>query len=147
MVDKLHNTSRKKARITQKQKIFADKYLETGNGSRSAREAYNVTTDESARQIASQNFRKPAVIEYFIEKSEDMKHNLYNLARNAESEAVRLNATKDILDRAGFQAVKRTDVTSGGESIAHDRGQVVDALAVLYGDDVRDVEPIEDDAE
>ncbi len=43
---------------TLKQKRFAKKYVETGNGSESAKAVYDVSTDESARAVASQNLTK-----------------------------------------------------------------------------------------
>ena len=35
---------------------------------------------------------------------------LYNLAENAESESVRLGATRDLLDRAGFRPIDRHEI-------------------------------------
>lgn len=110
-------------KLTKKQKIFADEYIETGNGRRSAFTAYDVETLEVAAVIASENLTKPNVMEYIQSKAELAAGYVFELAREANNEAVRLNASKDILDRAGFKAVEKTQtlvahVYSGGIDIS-----------------------------
>lgn len=95
-------------KITPKQKDFADKYLETGNGSLAVKESYDVTTDESARAIASQNLTKPNVVEYLQSKADRAAEIIYSIAEHGESDPVRLSASKDILDRAGYGAVEKS---------------------------------------
>jgi len=52
--------------------------------------------------------RRERIISYLEEKAEDASSIVYDLAREAESEQVRLSAAKDILDRAGFKPVERS---------------------------------------
>jgi len=95
--------------ITKKQKDFAKSYLETGRGNLAVIEAgYEVSTDESARAIASQNLTKPNVIAYLESKAEKAAEFVYKLAESGENENVRLGASKDILDRAGFKPVEKS---------------------------------------
>lgn len=94
--------------ITPKQKKFADKYIETGNGSLAVKETYDVSTDESARAIASQNLTKPNVQEYLQSKAEIAASEVFRIVQHGESDDVRLKASKDILDRAGFKAIDRS---------------------------------------
>jgi len=49
-------------KLTKKQKGFVKDYLATGNGGLAASKNYNVSTDESARAIASQNLMKKPII-------------------------------------------------------------------------------------
>lgn len=49
-------------RLTKKQKGFVKDYIETGIGSLAAKKNYAVTTDESARAVASQNLTKPQIL-------------------------------------------------------------------------------------
>lgn len=49
--------------MTLKQKLFVKKYVETGNGTQAALEAYNTTSSSVAANIASENLRKPKVLE------------------------------------------------------------------------------------
>jgi len=49
--------------LTKKQKGFVKDYLATGNGSLAAKLNYDVSTDESARAIASQNLTKEPIQE------------------------------------------------------------------------------------
>lgn len=96
--------------ITPKQKKFAQKYIETGNGALAARETYDVSTDESARAIASQNLTKPSVQEYLQSRAEKAAAMVYEISQHGESDDVKLKASKDILDRAGYKAVDKSIV-------------------------------------
>lgn len=50
--------------LTKKQRKFVNEYADTGIGNLAVKEAgYNVSTDESARVIASQNLTKPEIQE------------------------------------------------------------------------------------
>lgn len=48
--------------MTIKQKLFVQKYLESGNGTQAALEAYNTNDTNTAAAIASENLTKPKVI-------------------------------------------------------------------------------------
>ena len=41
---------------------------------------------------------------------------MVDLAHNSKNETIKLNATKDIMDRAGFKPVVRNDITSSDDS-------------------------------
>lgn len=43
----------------------------------------------------------------FLNEAQKMKENMLELARNAESESVRFQATKDMLDRAGLNPINK----------------------------------------
>lgn len=56
--------------LTEKQKRFADYYLETGNGAEAARRAgYK---EKNADNMASENLRKPAIMKYIAERRRQM---------------------------------------------------------------------------
>lgn len=95
-------------KITKKQKEFADAYLETGNGTQSALKAYDTEDYNTAHSIASENLQKPTVQEYLASKAEAAALMIFKLSQEAEAEPVRLNASKDILDRAGFKPVEKS---------------------------------------
>lgn len=94
--------------ITPKQKKFADEYLETGNGKQSALKAYNTDSGEIAASIASENLIKPNVLDYLKEHANNAASVIIGLSNNAENETVRLNASKDILDRSGFKPTEKS---------------------------------------
>lgn len=95
--------------LKPKQKKFADKYLETGNGTKSALEVYDVKDENSAAAIASQNLRKIKVQEYLESKAEIAASRVFELANQEENLNVALGASKDILDRAGFKPVDKSE--------------------------------------
>lgn len=94
--------------LTKKEKGFVKDYLETGNATQSALRNYDTTSENVAGNIGHTNLRKAKIQAYLEEKAEKASENIYNLANDAENEAVRLNANKDILDRAGFKAVDKS---------------------------------------
>ena len=98
--------------LTRKQKIFADALLDTGNGTKAAKLAYNVKNDRTATVIASENLTKPSIIEYFKSVASEVASNMYRLALNAESEQVQVAAGKDVLDRAGYKPVDKSEVNN-----------------------------------
>lgn len=103
--------------LTKKQKEFADEYLETGNGTKAALKAYDTKKEETAAVIASENLRKPKVQAYLEDKAERAAEVIFELLENAQNETVKLNAGKDILDRAGHKPTEKIDHTSNGEQI------------------------------
>ena len=52
----------KTPKLTKKQKGFVKDYIETGNGSLAAKKNYNVSSDLTARVIASENLTKPNIV-------------------------------------------------------------------------------------
>lgn len=58
------------ARLTRKQQLFCDYYLETGNGHESAvRAGYS---EKTARSIASENLTKPNIQEYLQKREAEL---------------------------------------------------------------------------
>jgi len=88
--------------LTPKQQKFAKAYLETGNATAAANLAYRSKNRNTAHAIGAENLRKPTIRAYLDEKAKDAACMIYELSQRAKSEAVRFNASRDILDRAGF---------------------------------------------
>ena len=100
--------------LTKKQKEFADEYLETGNGTQAALKAYDIETkkkEECAASIGYENLRKPQIQAYIENEAEGAASRIVEISKTAKMEAVKLNANKDILDRAGFKPTDKTDNT------------------------------------
>ena len=97
-----------KAKLSKKEKGFADDYIETGNGTLAIKKNYDVSSDNSAGSMATQNLRKLKIQEYIASKAEDASTMIYDLSQNGEAEIIRLNASKDILDRAGFKPIDKS---------------------------------------
>lgn len=105
-------------KLSKKQKGFSDEFLETGNGVQSALKAYDTDNYNSANQIAIENLQKPTIIDYIKSHANNAVTNIIKLSNTAENETVRLNANKDILDRAGYKAIdKQATVNTKGEDI------------------------------
>lgn len=91
-----------RATLTPKQKKFVNKYVETGNGTQSALEAYDLDSPTVAATIASENIRKPNVRAQIESYAKRAAERVEALAESAKSEYVKLQANVDILDRAGL---------------------------------------------
>lgn len=80
--------------ITQKQKTFADAYIENGgNGTQAALVAYETESKDTARAIASENLIKPNVVNYLEAALPD------DLLAEVHREG--LFATKTVFDKDG----------------------------------------------
>lgn len=105
-------------RLTKKQRDFANEYLKTGNGTRSVLKVYDTTSLDVAKAIGSENLTKPNVREYLEAKAERAAEIVFELAQYSEVDAVRLNASKDIMDRAGFKPVDKSITTNVNIDVA-----------------------------
>lgn len=100
---------------TEKQQKFVEFYVMTGNAKKSAIMAgYSAATAE----VNGPKLRKQLSAEIDQETRTAIAHhaatsvkNLVDLANSAESETVRLQANKDILDRAGYKPTDRVEQT------------------------------------
>lgn len=98
--------------LTKKQKGFVEDYLDTGNGTQSILNNYDTDNPKVASVMAVENLAKPSIREALENHAEKAESMVYNLSQNAEGESVRLNASKDILDRAGYGAVIKSQSVS-----------------------------------
>lgn len=61
-------------KITQKQKAFADYYIELGNATEAYKKAYNCKNDGTARTESSKNLAKPNIKNYIDEKMKEIEN-------------------------------------------------------------------------
>lgn len=94
-------------KLTKKQQGFIKDYLETGNGTQSALKNYDTNDYATANAIAVENLQKPSVREYLESKAERAAEIIVELAETAQQENVRLGASKDIMDRAGYKPIDK----------------------------------------
>lgn len=90
-------------------KEFADNYISNGNGTQAIKDVFpTITNDNSAAVKASVLLRNSKVREYIDSKAEVVAKVIYSLATESENETIQLNASKDILDRAGYKPVEKS---------------------------------------
>ena len=110
-------------KLTQKQMALVDTLVATGCSIREAAHEAGYAQGGSGRVTATKTLRLPHVQSYMMQRvSETLGLNatfaaskLLNLARGAKSEYVQLEASKDILDRAGFKPVDKSQHLVAGE--------------------------------
>ena len=98
--------------ITAKQRKLVDTLVATGCTIKKASEVAGYAKGESGRVSASKALKNPNEQAYLmLQVSESIglnatkaSHRLLQLSQDAKSEYVQLEASKDILDRAGFKA-------------------------------------------
>lgn len=110
-------------KLTDKQMALVDTLVATGCSIKEAAHEAGYAQGESGRVTATKTLRLPHVQSYMMQRvSETLGLNatfaaskLLNLARGAKSEYVQLEASKDILDRAGFKPVDKSQHLVAGE--------------------------------
>lgn len=96
--------------LSPKEKGFVNDFIDTGNATEAAARNYNVANRNVAGVIGWENLRKPKIQAMIQDASEQAFSTVLALSQGAENEAVRLNASKDIMDRAGFKPVDRQEL-------------------------------------
>ena len=99
-------------KITEKQKKLVDTLVAKGCSIKQASDEAGYAKGESGRVTASKALRTPHVQQYIMQAiADNMSINatkalnkIVQLSSNAKSEYVSLEASKDLLDRAGFKA-------------------------------------------
>ena len=102
--------------MTKRQKLLIDTIVATGCSVKKASEIAGYAKGESGRVTASKTLRLPHVQEYMqqcIRQSIGLNATIaskrvLDLAQSAKSEYVQLEASKDILDRAGYKPVEKS---------------------------------------
>jgi phage terminase small subunit len=110
-------------KLTAKQMALVDHLVATGEPLARAAEAAGYAAGESGRVTASKTIRLPHVQVYMMQRvTETLGLNatvaaakVLHLASGAKSEYVQLEAAKDILDRAGFKPIDRSQVQVAGD--------------------------------
>lgn len=110
-------------KLTKKQISLVDTLVATGCTLREAATEAGYAEGESGRVTASKTIRLPHVQSYMMQRvNEQLGMNatvaaarVMNLATGARSEYVQLEASKDILDRAGFKPIDRSQVQVAGD--------------------------------
>ena len=115
-LDVLKKPGRKKKKKTNlRQQTFVDTLITTNNRQLALKAAgYPKSSrpeDYQAVQDALADRRKQMEIK-FMDDAEEMRQNMLDLARNSTSDAVKFQATKDILDRAGLNPVSKNQTES-----------------------------------
>lgn len=108
--------------LTEQQLKFADYYLELNNGTLSAKKAGY--SEKGAHVQASVLLKNPKIQAYLDDVRRERREAITNtlakhteeavqiliaLARNSESDSVRLQAVKDIMDRAGYKPTEKVE--------------------------------------
>jgi len=110
-------------KLTEKQLALVDTLVATGCSVRQAAESAGYAQGESGRVSAHKALAQPHVQQYMMQGvSEQLGMNatvaaakVLKLATGARSEHVQLEASKDILDRAGFKPIDRSQVQVAGD--------------------------------
>ena len=105
----------KKNQLTTKQKELVDTIVTTGCTITEASQKVGYAKGEAGRVVASRTLRLPHVQRYMMERvantiglgAVSASRKLVELSADAKSEYVQLEASRDLLDRAGVRAPER----------------------------------------
>ena len=119
----------KQLRLTKKQKTLVDTIVALGCSIKEASAKSGYAEGEAGRVTASKTLRLPHVQEYMqqmVRQSIGLNatiasRKVLDLASSAKSEYVQLEASKDILDRAGYKPVEKSmSLEQGNISVSID---------------------------
>ena len=107
-----NNRSMTLVKLTEKQKKLVDTLVATGDSIKNCAKLAGYSEGEAGRVSASKALKTPHVQQYMMTAIADSMSihatkalsRIVNLSSNAKSEYVSLEASKDLLDRAGFKA-------------------------------------------
>ncbi len=141
----------KKPIFTNKQKAWADRYMETGNAQQSAADVYGISMDRSnqaarnyAAAIGSKNKNNPTIQKYMEGSVELATKTITFLAVNADNERVRLSAAQDILDRLGFKAPDKVEIDDKRTLNQEDYAAIQRVQSILSGVKIEELPPIQE---
>ena len=103
-------------RITKKQKLLVDTIVANGCSVKKASQIAGYAKGESGRVTASKTLRLPHIQEYMQQRVRESiglnatkaSNKMLELSQSAKSEYVQLEASKDILDRAGYKPIEKS---------------------------------------
>ena len=116
-------------RITKKQMALVDTIVAKGCSIKEASIEAGYATGDAGRVTASKTLRLPHIQEYMQQRIRESigmnatiaSRKVLDLASSAKSEYVQLEASKDILDRAGYKPVdKSMSIVTGGINVSID---------------------------
>ena len=118
-----------KIRITKRQRLLVDTYVANGCSIKEASIIAGYSKGDSGRVTASKTLRLPHIQEYMQQRVRESiglnatiaSKKVLDLASSAKSEYVQLEASKDILDRAGYKPIdKAMHLVSGNINVSID---------------------------
>jgi len=118
-----------KNKLTKKQMALVDTIVATGCSITEASSKSGYADGEAGRVTASKTLRLPHVQEYMQQRIRESiglnatiaSRKVLDLASSAKSEYVQLEASKDILDRAGYKPAEKTmSLVQGNISVSID---------------------------
>ena len=116
-------------KLTKKQRLLIDTIVATGCSITKASKIAGYSEGESGRVTASKTLRLPHIQQYMQQRIRESiglnatiaSKKVLDLASSAKSEYVQLEASKDILDRAGYKPIdKAMHLVSGGIDVTID---------------------------
>ena len=110
-------------KLTEKHTALVDTLVANGCSIKKAAELAGYSKGESGRVSASKALKLPHVQQYMMQRMNEQfglsatiaAGRLRSLVSDAKSEYVQLEAAKDLLDRAGYKPIDRSQVQVAGD--------------------------------
>ena len=110
-------------KCTRRQMALCEAYVANGGNLTKAAEAAGYSQGNSGRTTAWKAMKLPHVQQYMMQVTGEVfakhaamaVHTVAGLAKEGKSEYVKLQAAQDLLDRAGFKPIDRSQVQVAGD--------------------------------
>jgi len=130
--------------ITDKDKEWAEHYMNYGNASEASRETFPeikaVAIHGSRMKAKMRNYIERNMVKFIQRHAPDAMETIIDLAKNCPDVKVRLAAAQDILNRAGVKSANRIEVSISDKS---DRELNAEIGMLLEKGGIIDASPIE----
>lgn len=110
----MEKTTKKLQNLTKKQRGFVKDYIETENGTQAVLNNYDAKDETVASSIATENLRKPYIIEAIEVKRKSLKQALIDKGINEDYLAEKVNVLLTAVDEKG-----KTDYTAVDKGLKH----------------------------
>ena len=109
-------------KLTRKQASFVKELLSDSkiSATQAVKKTYNVTSDGSARQLASENLTKPSILMHLQNHSTEAEIRVLEMMKQDDDKRLAFDASKDILDRVHGKATQRVETQSTSVNISID---------------------------
>lgn len=102
---------KKPRKLTLKQQRFTEEYLKTGNKTEAASKVYKTRNRVVAWAIWYENLNKPQIKQEVEDRVQEAKDMIYKLSKESKKDEIRIKACQDIIDRAEWKALARTQLS------------------------------------
>lgn len=120
MVKAIKKQTKKQRPLTIKQRKFIDEVVKSWNATEASSKVYKTKNKVVAGAIWYENLRKPQIKAEIEDRVQFAKDTIYWLCRKSKKDEIKIRAAQDIIDRAEWKALARTQLSGELKVVTED---------------------------